>query len=408
MLIQLAFRNLVRNRRRSVVTITAIAVGLTAVCLFGGYVTNTFRNLQESSIYGEGLGHLTLAKQGYFDEGHMRIEDFVFNAEELKAVSAALANYPSIILVAPRFSLSGLVSNGDNSTIFIADAIGQKAQRVLRGNSLDRDRSGLLPEQDDYGIIMASDLARSLNLQLGDNTVLFTSTLSGQANAYDVVVSDIVNTGNVATNDKFLTVSLSLAQNLLDSRGAEKITILLDDINNTTTILQQLNSDLSGLGFDLEIRTWEQLSVFYQQVRAMFALIFLFIFLIVLIIVVMNIINTISMTVVERTREIGTLRALGMQRGSVRQLFSLEGLLLAMLGSVGGVLIAFAIATAINLAQITYVPPGNSTPSLLTITVTPILMVSSVIIVSALATVFSILPARRAARMLITDALGHV
>ena len=408
MLIQLALRNLSRNRRRSIVTVGAIAAGFTAVCLFGGYVANTFRGLQNSSIYGEGLGHLTIAKRGYFEEGHMRVQDFVFSGAELARLKATLANYPPIVLVAPRFSLSGLVSNGSDSTIFIADAIGQAEQKILRGPDIDRNRSGLLPEDDPYGITMASDLARSLNLSEGDSTVLFTSTLTGQANAFDVVVKSVVNTGNVATNDKFITVSLNLAQDLLDSNGAEKITLLLDDIVKTPFVRDRLLADLNSSGFELDIRTWDQLSVFYQQVRAMFSLIFLFIFLIVVTIVIMNIINTMSMTVVERTREIGTLRALGMQRWTIRRLFSLEGFFLALLGCGLGTLLATGIATAVNLADVTYTPPGNSTPTQLTVNVVPLLMLVSLVILTGLATLFSLLPARRAAKLVITDALGHI
>jgi putative ABC transport system permease protein len=408
MLTKLALRNLGRNRRRSSVTVVAIAAGFTAVCLFGGYVANMFRGLQDSSIYGEGLGHLTLAKRGYFEEGHLRMEDFVFSAKELHEIRSILENKATIVLIAPRFSLSGIVSNGSDSTIFIADAIGQAEQKVLRGKQTNRYRSGLLPEGDDFGIVMASELARSLNLSKGDSTVLFTSTLKGQANAYDVVVDSIVDTGNVATNDKFITLSLPLAQNLLDSNGAEKITLLLDNSDSVLSVREQLLNELSGLGYEIDIRTWNQLSIFYNQVRGMFSLIFLFIFVIVLTIVIMNLVNTMSMTVIERTREIGTLRALGMQRVKVRRLFSLEGFFLALVGCIVGIIASVTIAGLVNAAGLSYTPPGNSSPTVLTVQILPNLMLAALLILTLLATLFSLLPAHRAAGSVITDALGHV
>lgn len=408
MIVQLALRNLGRNRRRSIVTILAIAAGFSAVNLFGGYVVNVFSGLEDSAIFDSGLGHLTIAKQGYFEEGQTRKEDFVFNSDELKKIQSILDRYPPIKLMAPRFSLSGLASNGAISTIFIADAIGQSDQRTLRGDGLATDSKGLLPEQDDYAVVLATDLAKALNLNVGDNAVLFTSTLEGQANAYDVVVDSIVNTGNTATNDKFVTVSMPLARDLLDNQGAEKLTILLDDAIKTQYFRTHLTEELTAAGIEVDIRTWDQLSSFYQQVRGMFSLIFIFIFTIVLTIVVMNIINTMSMTVIERTREIGTLRALGMQRVSVRRLFSTEGLFLSLIGCVAGILFSLTIAFIVNQANISYTPPGNSTPVPLLVNTVPVLMVGALLILTGLSTLFSILPARRAAKSIITEALGHV
>ncbi len=408
MIIQLALRNLGRNRRRSIVTIIAIAAGFSAINLFGGYVFNVFAGLQDSAIYGSGLGHLTIAKKDYFEEGQMRKEDFVFSPEELQTIQSILGRYPPIKLVAPRFSLSGLASNGETSTIFIADAIAQSDQRTLRGQRLAANTRGLLPQQDNYGVVLATDLASALNVSVGDNAVLFTSTLDGQANAYDVVVDSIVNTGNAATNDKFVTVSMPLARDLLDNQGAEKLTILLDDAIKTQYFRQRLTDDLASAGITVDIRTWDQLSAFYQQVRGMFSLIFMFIFIIVLTIVVMNIINTMSMTVVERTREIGTLRALGMQRLSVRRLFSTEGLFLSLIGCIAGVVLSLSITFLVNQADISYTPPGNSSPVPLLVNTVPALMVGALIILTGLSTLFSILPARRAAKSIITEALGHV
>ena len=148
-------------------------------------------------------------------------------------------------------------------------------QLRLSGDVSNFNGDNLLPADDDYGVVIAADLASLLNLQQGDSAVVFTSTLSGQANAYDISVSNIVNTGNSATNDKFLTISLALARNLLDNQGAEMITILLSDATLTAEYRQRLIDDLGAQGFKVDIRTWDELSVFFRQVRAMFSLIFL-------------------------------------------------------------------------------------------------------------------------------------
>jgi putative ABC transport system permease protein len=137
-------------------------------------------------------------------------------------------------------------------------------------------------------------------------------------------------------------------------------------------------------------------------------MIFLFIFIIVFVIVVMGIINTMSMSVMERTREIGTLRALGMQRLGIMRLFSTEGMLLAVLGCAVGLLLTLLVAVPINVADISYMPPNASAPVPLQIKLEAAGIVSTLVFLVAVAALSALLPARRAARMQIVDALGHI
>ena len=115
-----------------------------------------------------------------------------------------------------------------------------------------------------------------------------------------------------------------------------------------------------------EIKTWNELSLFYSKVKGMFDMMFLFIFCIVLVIVVMSTVNTMGMAVLERTREIGTLRALGLKRRGVSMLFALEGGLLGLLGSLLGVVLHVVVWAVIRASRPTYTPPGISTPVPLT------------------------------------------
>ena len=119
---KLALRGLTRNRRRSLVTLLAIALGFSAITLFAGYTHNIYRGLSRQSIHGELLGHLTLSKRGMNKEGKLDPERYLLTSKEVDSITRLVMDEPHVVLVAPRLALSGLISNGRASTIFAAEA----------------------------------------------------------------------------------------------------------------------------------------------------------------------------------------------------------------------------------------------------------------------------------------------
>jgi putative ABC transport system permease protein len=235
------------------------------------------------------------------------------------------------------------------------------------------------------------------------------NTLSGQANALDVIVGHSFNTGNAGSNDKFAFVSLALARTLLDAEGrADRLTILLDTASQTNAMRDHLLAKLKAAGFDVEIMTWEELSDFYNQVHGMFDMIFGFIFSIVLTVVVMSVANSMGMTVIERTREIGTLRAIGLKRSGVVKLFTTESMLLTLIGCITGLLITVTVRWGINVADISYVPPNSASRVPLLVDLDFGRTMFTFLLMGVVGTVAAYMPAKRAAKKDIIDALGHV
>ena len=350
---KLALRGMMRNRRRSLMTLLAIAFGFSAIALFAGYTHNIYDGLGRQSIHGEMLGHLTLYKKGMRKEGKLDPERYLLTAQEVDAISKLVKEEEHVKLVAPRLGMSGLISNGRASTIFIAEGIEPEAVLKLREGSLtEKERnSGMFDnmrmrlDKDRPEVVCLSEgLAEMLHLKEGEQAQVLVNTLSGQANAADVTLGKSFNTGNAGSNDKFAFVSLALARSLLDAQGrAQRLTILLDNTSQTEPMRDRLQAKLKAAGFDVEILTWQELSDFYNQVHGMFDMIFGFIFSIVLTVVVMSVANSMSMTVIERTREIGTLRAIGLKRSGVIRLFTMESMLLSLIGCVTGLLIALLV-----------------------------------------------------------------
>ncbi|MDO8312228.1 MAG: FtsX-like permease family protein [Sideroxyarcus sp.] len=417
-LFKLALRGLMRNRRRSLVTLLAIAFGFSAIALFAGYTHNVYSGLARQSIHGELLGHLTLSKRGMRKEGKLDPERYLLTAVEVETVTKLLKDEPHVEMVSPRLALSGLVSNGRASTIFIAEGIEPAAVVRLRQGALTEQekKSGMFenmrmrldPEHPEVASL-SEGLVEMLHLSVGGQAAVLVNTLTGQANALDITLGHSFNTGNTGSNDKFAFMSLALARSLLDAEGrADRLTILLDDVNNTEMMRDRLLARLNGAGLDVEIRTWQDLSDFYTQVHGMFDMIFGFIFSIVLTVVVMSVANSMGMTVVERTREIGTLRAIGLKRSGVVRLFTMESMLLTLIGCVVGLILTLGVRWGINVANISYVPPNSPGRVPLLVDMDTGRAIFTFLLMGVVGTLAAYMPARRAAKKDIIDALGHV
>ncbi|MES9853298.1 MAG: ABC transporter permease [Candidatus Thiodiazotropha sp. L084R] len=279
-LLTLAVRGLTRNRRRSAVTLLAIAFGFAAISLFAGYTHNIYDGLSRQSIHGELLGHLTLSKRGMSTAGKLDPKRYLLTPKEIDRIKALLVDEPQIKLIAPRLAFSGLATNGRASTIFIAEGITPEAMDKLQENMLTELEVGTgmydslskkLDPMKEYGVVLSAGLIELLQLRVGGEAILLVNTLSGQANALDVTVDGNFVTGNAGTNDKFAFVPLTLARNLLDAEGrADRLTLLLEDVDQTESMRDHLLEKLGAAGFDLEISTWQELSNFYRQVHGMF------------------------------------------------------------------------------------------------------------------------------------------
>jgi putative ABC transport system permease protein len=407
--LKIAARNVMRNKRRSLVTLLAIGIGFSAITLFYGYMSNVYSGLQRSAIQGEGLGHLTFYKAGWLEKGKLDPKRYMFSQDEIEQTIRLIEAQKNVILATPQLQVSGLISNGDVSTIFMAQGVVPKDEKIIKGtwNEVRPVYGDGLSEQKPYGVEISQDLAKCLNLQSGKEAVVMTNTLDGQMNAMDIQVAGIYDTGSDATNDKYMRFTYDLSQSLYDAKTADKIVVLLNDWRETETMRQVLQAELQKAGISCEVKTWNELSLFYSKVRGMFNMIFFFIFCIVLIIVVMSVINTMGMAVLERTREIGTLRALGLKQRGVSSLFAMEGGLLGFLGSILGIGLHLIVWSIIRAFPLTYLPPGQSNPVPLTVGLVPYGLMSMLACMIVFSLAAAIVPARHAAAQNVVAALGH-
>ncbi len=228
-------------------------------------------------------------------------------------------------------------------------------------------------------------------------------------NGIDIDVAGIVTTGVKDLDDRLLKITLPSAQRLLQSDRVTKLVVGLDKTENTDAVYSAMVSRLSGLRQPTAIKKWVELAAYYHQVRLMFSGIFVFLGVIVFFMVVMSSANTFMMAMFERTREIGTMLAMGTPRSWLVGLFLVEAALTGLLGAVAGVAAGEGIGALLNWANLMLPPPPGNTSGLpLRVLHQPELMVGAAVLVIFTLALASIMPAVRASKMRIVEALAHV
>ncbi len=400
MLITLAFRNVFRNRRRSAITLIVIVFGAVGLILFGGYKTLTFHGLRESTIRSR-LGHLQVYKQGFAAaEAQKPLEH---GLDDVGALRRSVERDPRVEMTAAQITLMGLVSNGEKSETFLATAVEPEKDRAMKGQKITAGTD--LPAGEVDAVIVGRGLAASMHVEPGDYLTLMSTTTSGSLNAIDVRVAGIFMSGVKEYDDRAVKMPLAAAQQLLQTPKVERLIVMLRNTGDTAAVHASLAKTLRGV----EFKEWSQLASFYQQVVMLYNGIFGFLGIVVFAIVVFSVANTILMSVFERTREIGTLMAIGTPRGTVWRMFLAEGVLIGVIGGVLGIAAGAFAAFLINRAGIMLPPPpGFTVGYALKVMVQPPILVTSFLISFITATLSSIVPALKASRLKIVDALGHI
>lgn len=463
--LSLALRNLLRNRRRSMTTICAMVIGMVSILVFGGYARNI--NLGLETGFVRASGHLQVQNKDYFLFGsgspealgipeYDRVIELLKNDEVLK---------PMLIAATPILSVGGIAGNfdkGTSRTVFATGVVVHEQNLLQQWNDYDfQFPIYTLPLTDTAldaavigtGVARVLQLCEPLDVPDCPKTAAQPTVDSGKETPDDIALlaseasADIEGRGvsgmphvellaasahgvpNVATlavvkaerqglkefDDVYVGMHLEAAQKLVYGSDSPQVTAIILQLRHTWQIplvkarfKALMQTELTGK--PLAILDFATLNPGYSQITNMFGAIFSFISLLIGIIVLFTVGNTMSMAVVERTVEIGTLRAMGLRRNGIRRLFLAEGGLLGICGAALGVLLAIIVAYVINHSGLTWTPPGNSEPVPLSVRVwgeVRMLLGASIGLI-VVAVVSALIPAHRASRMEVVDALRHV
>ncbi|PHX08192.1 outer membrane-specific lipoprotein transporter subunit LolE [Vibrio splendidus] len=244
--VRLAWLNLLRNGRRSLLSVLIIAIAVFALTSAGGYGLYTYESLRESTA--RDTGHLTLSTPGYFEQD----EDMPLSngLDNVQALTKSIIGDSDVRGVQPRVYFSGLVSNGSKSTIFMGTGVNEREfdmkgpfLDVRSGQTLSDVKSPRYDSQEPQ-VMLGTDLARNLKVVVGDWVTLLATTSDGALNAFDFKVQGIYSTGVPELDKRQLYVHITTAQELLASDKVSTLSVFLFETSKTSTVQQRIQTAL--------------------------------------------------------------------------------------------------------------------------------------------------------------------
>ncbi|MBE7526955.1 MAG: ABC transporter permease [Burkholderiales bacterium] len=403
----LVLRNLFRHKRRSIVAISTIVFGVSALLLANGFIQHIFYNFRDATIKSH-FGHLQIVKPGYFEAGKADPYRFLFSDDLAAQLSKNFTlddDSLPIKAIVPRLSFSGLLSHGDATISFVGEGV-DPGEQMYFSNALQIVSGQHLAADDPNRLIMGAGLARNLGVDAGDTVVLVANTATGGINAVEMTVGGLFTTVTKSYDDSALRLPISTAQQLLRTQGAHSWIVLLNDTNQTDAVLEKVRGLLPQDQF--EVVPWYQLADFYNKTTVLFTKQVQAIKLIIAIIILLGISNTMTMNVMERTGEIGTAMALGVKKIDILRQFLCEGALIGSIGGVLGVALGWLLAEVISAIGIPMPPPpGMARGYVGEILIRPDMVLEALALAVLVTLIASVYPAWKASRMQIVDALRH-
>jgi putative ABC transport system permease protein len=409
----IASRNLLRYRRRTLLTLLLIVIGMIAVLLFIA-VAGSFKSMMVDQITDSVLGHLQVHRKGYVAS----IDNLPLNLNMKPAMVAkteeALKANQAVETWSPRVKFGGMYSNFAETTSIRVNGIDPAREAatvpLLQGRMLDGPKTGDLVEKGK--IVIPLLMARGMKSKVGDTVVVVATNRDGSVNGKTFVVQGILESiSGPGGRDGY--IHIDDARELLRMTEAEvsEIAVRLKKFSQLDLATGQIKKALEGLTNKegkpvIEVHTWADLSPF-SNLAKMIDLMTLFIKVVLVSIVLVSVMNVMIMAVFERIREIGTIAAIGTPPSRILSLFLAEGLMLGIVGTLAGTLLSLAAIFGINVWSPTFAF-GQQQNLVMAPTIAggDVLTIAALVVVVAI--IASLQPAWKASRMDPIHALRHV
>ncbi|MEF1289839.1 ABC transporter permease [Vibrio sp. M260118] len=411
--LRIAYLNLYRNKRRSLLSVLIIAIAIFALTSAGGFGLYTYDSLKESTA--RDTGHLTLSQPGYFEiDEEMPLANGI--ADSSLITQQLIAN-EKVRGVQPRIEFTGLASNGSKSTIFVGTGVNER-EFDMKGPFLDVREGKTLSsiqssryDPSEPEVMLGVDLARNLNVSTGDWITLLATTSDGALNAYDYKVRGIYSTGVPELDKRQLYLHIQSAQELLSSDKVSTLSVFLFDTEQTLAMKNWVEDKLASVDLKqpIEVTPWQERAFFYTKVKDLYDRIFGIMGAVMALVVFVALFNTMTMSVTERTREIGTLSALGTYPREIVSGFVRESALLAVIGSVIGGVLSLVVSLLLMVVEVQMPPPPGRTEGYpLNIYFSPELLAATTLGVLIICVLAAWLSASKGVKKPITEALIYV
>ncbi len=392
----LALRNLGRNRKRNLATGSAIAFGFAGILLLSAYAYRAANYLRVYTVYVVHTGHLAVFARNGFDKFAFEPAKFSLGPVEQKFLESTLTSMSGVERFEKQIRGQGLIGNGCVSFPFVANGYEPKVDKALREHPQVKEwmpkfrglleGRGLWNYDESLGaILLTRGLAKALGkTRMHDefpkdapislpncsnhkesakndaNVQLLSGAWAGNLSAVDAEVVGIFTTGVQETDTSGITSSVSHLQRLFDTEGVTQYAVWLKNPSRILEAEAELKQKLSAAGGKFEILRWneERLSPYYVGTVDFLDTLIMAGGLVLALIIALSVLNSATMTILERSQEIGMYRSMGFRIRHLRLLYVQESLLLSLLALLAGAALGGATIRLVNSAEILYHPPG--------------------------------------------------
>jgi len=410
-LFKIAVRNLFRYKRRTLLTVSLIAMGVIFVL---GYISisGSFKNMMIGQITDSMIGHLQVHRRGYVAS----IENLPLNLnlkpQAVKKLESILNQLPEVEAYSPRIKFGGMFSTFVETTNIRLNGVYPEKEfktipllpsRIAEGQKSLNKGEILIPEL----------LARGMKAKVGDMIVIVATNQDGSVNGKQFKVAGILESATgPGGRDGYVHIEDAMEVLRMGEMEISEVAIRIKDFGKVETFTQKLDGLLAGEVNKqgkpaFEVHSWEQLSPFYNIAR-MIDMMTVFIQLMLIAVVLISIMNVMIMAVYERIREIGTIAAIGTLPGKILSMFVMEGFCLGVIGVVIGNIVGSVIILILNVSGWVTFDFGRQKGLVLSPTIDPMNMLVISAIVIFVSVVASLQPALKASRMEPIKALRHV
>ncbi len=417
--IRLALKNVLRNTRRTLLTCFIIALGIAFVYFVRGFINGLQREISQNMTQGM-TGEIQISRKGYREALPAKALDYLFTVNE--DLHQTILHTPHVQGMAARLQFAGMINHQQSQTTtpFLAIGVDPQAEELvcprLKDFIRDDGQSHFLDPQREHFIVLAKNQTLDIDeapmddidfskpvqnneakdliaeateyhqvligayMQEGfytnieangqpqkriaqpeDELVIISSDIHGGQKSMPVRLTGIMDSGNPTADKTIIYVMLDAARELLKAPGmATQLILSLDNTENRFDVAAKLNDELAK--YDLEAYPWDEIQKFFVNIMDLQNAFFGIIMFVIVLFVIVAIVITSLMTVAERTREIGTLMAIGYRRKHIIRLFLLESLFVSGAGTVAGIIAGLVLIFILNNVGITFTIPGTDTP----------------------------------------------
>lgn len=405
--LRIAWRNVWRQRRRTILIAVGMGVTMSMLVLYDGLIAGF-----EQAIYGNAIqllgGNIQVHADGYSEESGSKP---LLPMENPDAVVQAAEGHPDVVVASKRIVTGGLVTNREGA--FAISIIGVEPDKEGKITPVAENISSgryLLPDDGDV-IVIGQGLATAMEIEVGDRITLVGNSTHEQTRQRTMTVIGIFDVGVPSVEKATIYVSLAEAQNLFGLDGqVTEVVVSLKQIGLEPGVMAAINASAPGY----EVMSWETSIPDLKKTMDMKTGVMSYLGVFMLGIAAIGILNLLMMAVFERTREIGVIGALGLKPYQITLLFLLEGVLIGVAGAVFGAVLGSVINGILgvnglnygqfaDLTEYTALINGSIYPQLV-----PLKVLQHAITVAVIAALAAVYPALEASRREPAEALHYV